>query len=103
NLGTDVSRPGDDKSSYSLPEDGTPATIKVGHRARKSQTSLLREYFEGGKGSTTSSGEQRKPSVRVRLTPSSKHKSRSSSDRIEITQTKSRKASSSRRSAATTA
>jgi len=100
-LGTDVSRPGDDKSSYSIPEDGTPVTIRPGHRATKSQTSLLIEYFEGGKGSTTGSSEQRKPSVRVRLTPSSKHKSRSGSDRdrIEITQTKSRKASLSRRSA----
>ncbi|KAK0651529.1 hypothetical protein B0T16DRAFT_81327 [Cercophora newfieldiana] len=100
-LGTDVSRPGDDKSSYSIPEDGTPVTIRAGHRASKSQTSLLIEYFEGGKGSSTGSSEQRKPSVRVRLTPSSKHKSRSGSDRdrIEITQTKSRKASLSRRSA----
>jgi len=98
-LGTDVSRPGDDKSSYSLPEDGTPVTIRPGHRQSRSQTSLLIEYFEGGKPSTSGSGEQRKPSVRVRLTPSSKHKSRGGSDRdrIEITQTKSRKASLSRR------
>ncbi|KAK0626916.1 hypothetical protein B0T14DRAFT_578685 [Immersiella caudata] len=100
-LGTDVSRPGDENSSYSIPEDGTPVTIRPGHRASKSQTSLLIEYFEGGKGSSAGSSEQRKPSVRVRLTPSSKHKSRSGSDRdrIEITQTKSRKASLSRRSA----
>lgn len=101
-LGTDLSRPGDDKSSYSIPEDGTPVTIRTGHRHSKSQTSLLIEYFEGGKGSTTSSNDHRKPSVRVRLTPSSKHKSRSGGsdrDRIEITQTKSRKASLSRRSA----
>ncbi|KAK3359095.1 hypothetical protein B0T25DRAFT_86337 [Lasiosphaeria hispida] len=104
-LGTDVSRPGDDKSSYSIPEDGTPVTIKTGHRASKSQTSLLIEYFEGGKGSETGSSE-RKPSVRVRLTPSSKHKSRSGSDRdrIEITQGKStRKVSLSRRSAPSSA
>ncbi|KAK3377867.1 hypothetical protein B0H63DRAFT_397473 [Podospora didyma] len=102
-LGTDVSRPGDDKSSYSLPEDGTPVTIKTGHRTTKSQTSLLIEYFEGGKGSsTTGSTEQRKPSVRVRLTPSSKHRTKSGSSdrgRIEITETKSRKASLSRRAA----
>ncbi|KAK3365787.1 hypothetical protein B0T24DRAFT_400467 [Lasiosphaeria ovina] len=102
-LGTDVSRPGDDKSSYSLPSDGTPVTIKTGHRASKSQTSLLIEYFEGGKGTSESgSSEQRKPSVRVRLTPSSKHRTKSGSDRdrIEITQTKSRKASLTRRTTA---
>ncbi|KAK3944061.1 hypothetical protein QBC46DRAFT_337795 [Diplogelasinospora grovesii] len=105
-LGTDVSRPGDDKSSYSLPEDGTPVTIKTGHRASRSQTSLLIEYFEGGKGSSASGvSEGRKPSVRVRLTPSSKHRSRSGGgadrDRIEITQTRStRRASLSRRQTA---
>ncbi|KXX80571.1 hypothetical protein MMYC01_202246 [Madurella mycetomatis] len=106
-VGTDVSKPGDDFSSYSLPEDGTPVTIKTGHGASRSQTSLLIEYFEGGKASNSSvSGDQRKPSVRVRLRPSSKHRSKSSSsdrDRIEITQTKSRKTSASRRSAPTSA
>lgn len=49
----------DDKSSYSLPEDGTPVTIKT-HNRGKSQTSLLIEYFEGGKGAP--SGDGRKPS-----------------------------------------
>jgi hypothetical protein len=102
-VGTDVSKLGDDKSSYSLPDDGTPVTIRTGHRASKSQTSLLIEYFEGGKTpSGSGSGDHRKPSVRVRLTPSSKHRSKGGSDRdrIEITQTKSRKASLSRRAAA---
>ncbi|KAL2023799.1 hypothetical protein VTK56DRAFT_1066 [Thermocarpiscus australiensis] len=102
-VSTDLSKPGDDKSSYSLPDDGTPVTIKTGHRSSKSQTSLLIQYFEGGKaGSGSGSGEQRKPSVRVLLTPSSKHKSKSGSDRdrIEIMQTRSRKVSLSRRSAA---
>lgn len=99
-LGTDVSRPGDEKSSYSLPEDGTPVTIKTGHRASRSQTSLLIEYFEGGKGSSGSGSGERKPSVRVRLTPSSKTKSKSGTERgrIEITETKSRKSSVSRKS-----
>ena len=98
-LGTDVSRPGDEESSYSLPEDGTPVTIKTGHRANKSQTSLLIEYFEAGKGPASSGSSERRPSVRVRLTPSSKHKSKSGADRgrIEITETKSRKSSSSRK------
>ncbi|KAK4152808.1 hypothetical protein C8A00DRAFT_15930 [Chaetomidium leptoderma] len=102
-VGSDVSKLGDEQSSYSLPDDGTPVTIKTGHRASKSQTSLLIEYFEGGKPTSTSStGDQRKPSVRVRLTPSSKHRSKGGSDRdrIKITRTKSRKSSPNRRSAA---
>ncbi|KJZ76301.1 hypothetical protein HIM_04383 [Hirsutella minnesotensis 3608] len=91
-LGTDLSKPGDDKSSYSLPEDGTPVTIRTrGHKANKSQTSLLIEYFEGGKAG---SGSDRKPSVRVRLTPSKKGKG----DHLQVTETKgSRKASLTRR------
>lgn len=100
--GTDVSKPGDEQSSYSLPDDGTPVTIRTGHRASKSQTSLLIEYFEGGKSSTASgTSEQRKPSVRVRVTPSHKHRSKGGSDRdrIKITQSKSRKTSPNRRSA----
>ncbi|KAK4168116.1 hypothetical protein QBC43DRAFT_128543 [Cladorrhinum sp. PSN259] len=106
-LGTDVSAPGDERSSYSIPADGTPVTIKAGHRATKSQTSLLIEYFEGGKGSSVSgSGDQRKPSVRVRLTPSSgrrKHSSGSDRDRIKITQSKTRKTSGSSHRSATAA
>ena len=102
-VGTDVSKLGDEKSTYSLPDDGTPVTIRTGHRASKSQTSLLIEYFEGGKPSSGSgASEQRKPSVRVRVTPSSKHRSKGGSsdrDRIKITQTKSRRSSPSRRSA----
>lgn len=92
-----ISKPADEKSSYSLPEDGTPVTIKTrGHKSNKSQTSLLIEYFEGGKVSASPgpSGD-RKPSVRVRLTPSKNRKN----DRIQITETKSsgRKASLTRR------
>lgn len=95
-LATDISRPGDDKSTYSLPEDGTPVTIKTrGHKANRSQTSLLIEYFEGGKVSASGSGtEERKPSVRVRLTPSKKGKG----DHFQVTETKgSRKVSMTRR------
>ncbi|KAF7544827.1 hypothetical protein G7046_g9703 [Stylonectria norvegica] len=67
-LTADDFRPGDEKSSFSIPEDGTPVTIPTrGHRSNKSQTSLLIEYFEGGK-SSPGAGERR-PSVRVRLTP----------------------------------
>ncbi|KAJ6440325.1 Methionine aminopeptidase 2 [Purpureocillium lavendulum] len=91
-LTTDVSKPGDEKSSYSLPEDGTPVTIRTrGHKSNRSQTSLLIEYFEGGKAGP---GSDRKPSVRVRLTPSKKSKG----DHIQVTETKgTRKASLTRR------
>ncbi|KAK0387278.1 hypothetical protein NLU13_5591 [Sarocladium strictum] len=95
-LTTDLSKPGDDKSTYSLPEDGTPVTIRTrGHKANKSQTSLLIEYFEGGKsGGAGGSSSHRRPSVRVRLTPSKKGKG----DHIQLTETKgSRKASLTRR------
>jgi hypothetical protein len=51
----------------------------------QSQTSLLIEYFEGGKGSHA---ETRRPSVRVKVTPSSKSRSRSSNEHIQITETK---------------
>ncbi|PHH68991.1 hypothetical protein CDD82_140 [Ophiocordyceps australis] len=91
-LATDVSKPGDEKSSYSLPDDGTPVTIRTrGHKSTRSQTSLLIEYFEGTK---TGPASDRKPSVRVRLTPSKKNKG----DHIQVTETRgSRKASSTRR------
>ncbi|KAI2466436.1 hypothetical protein F4781DRAFT_353540 [Annulohypoxylon bovei var. microspora] len=99
---SDVSKPADDeRSHYSLPDDGTPVTIKTrGHRPNRSQTSLLIEYFEGGKSSVSggSGSSERKPSVRVRLTPS---KTRGRNDHIQITETKSsRKRSSSRRATA---
>ncbi|KAI0012538.1 hypothetical protein F4779DRAFT_39760 [Xylariaceae sp. FL0662B] len=94
---SDVSnKTADDISHYSLPDDGTPVTIKTrGHRPNRSQTSLLIEYFEGGRtrsGSPSGSGPtERKPSVRVRLTPS---KVRGKNDHIQITEMRStRKAS----------
>ncbi|KAI0479696.1 hypothetical protein F4859DRAFT_513198 [Xylaria cf. heliscus] len=94
---SDISKVADDESHYSLPDDGTPVTIRTrGHRANKSQTSLLIEYFEGGKASPSGSRPtERKPSVRVRLTPS---KTRGKNDHIQITETRSsRKGSSSKR------
>ncbi|KAF2475452.1 uncharacterized protein BDR25DRAFT_301115 [Lindgomyces ingoldianus] len=78
-----------DKTSYSIPEDGTPVTIntakKEAGRPKKhpSQTSLLIEYFEGGKGDGK---VHSRPSVRVRVTPSHR-KSKSTSDHLQITQT----------------
>ncbi|KAF5016781.1 hypothetical protein F66182_11423, partial [Fusarium sp. NRRL 66182] len=81
-----VVKPGDENSSYSIPEDGTPVTIATrGHKSNKSQTSLLIEYFEGGKSTVSSTGERR-PSVRVRLTPSKRGRS---DHHIEVTETKS--------------
>ncbi|KAF3041391.1 hypothetical protein E8E12_009392 [Didymella heteroderae] len=82
-----------DKTSYSIPEDGTPITINTTHptatktslhKKYPSQTSLLIEYFEAGKenGKTRS-----RPSVRVRVTPSSRKKNRHGVDQVHLTQT----------------
>ncbi|CBF85877.1 hypothetical protein AN1948.2 [Aspergillus nidulans FGSC A4] len=95
-LGTDISRR-TDKTSYSIPDDGSPVTIptrrkhrsrgedstKLSRSAHHSQTSLLIEYFEGGKGSGGSGGAiVSRPSVRVRVTPSSRKKSKEPSVHI---------------------
>jgi hypothetical protein len=80
-----------DKTSYSVPEDGTPITINttrppgILHKKYPSQTSLLIEYFEAGK---TEGKTRSRPSVRVRVTPSSrKNKSTAGSDHVQITKT----------------
>lgn len=80
-----------DKTSYSIPEDGTPVTINTTkplggiHKKYPSQTSLLIEYFEAGK---TEGKVRSRPSVRVRVTPSSrKGKARVGNDHVQITQT----------------
>ncbi|TGJ84688.1 hypothetical protein E0Z10_g4059 [Xylaria hypoxylon] len=85
---SDLSKVADEESHYSLPDDGTPVTIRTrGHNSNRSQTSLLIEYFEGGKTSPSGSrATERKPSVRVRLTPS---KARGKNDHIQITETRS--------------
>ncbi|KAL4920011.1 hypothetical protein BDW62DRAFT_178238 [Aspergillus aurantiobrunneus] len=83
-LGTDISRR-TDKTTYSIPDDGSPVIIptrrkhrsrgedsKLSRSAHHSQTSLLIEYFEGGKGS--GGAIVSRPSVRVRVTPSSSGK-----------------------------
>ncbi|KAL4979188.1 hypothetical protein BDW66DRAFT_119338 [Aspergillus desertorum] len=95
-LGTDISRR-TDKTSYSIPDDGSPVTIptrrkhrsrgedstKLSRSAHHSQTSLLIEYFEGGKGSGGSGGAiVSRPSVRVRVTPASRKKSKEPSVHI---------------------
>jgi hypothetical protein len=88
-LATDISRR-TDKTSYSIPDDGSPITVstrphrdrddKLSRSHRDSQTSLLIEYFEGGK---ESGGVVSRPSVRVRVTPSGARKSKNK-DRIRL-------------------
>lgn len=95
-LATDVSRR-TDKTSFSIPEDGSPVTITTKkrreHRDRDrehslttashhSQTSLLIEYFEGGKGLNVHS----RPSVRVKVTPSAARKAKDTNEHIQITE-----------------
>ena len=87
-LATDVSRY-TDRTSYSIPEDGSPITVRTSgkgnkplHRANQSNTSLLIEYFEDRKGSNVNS----RPSVRVKVTPSAK-KGKDTKDHIQVTQT----------------
>ena len=91
-LATDVSRR-TDHTSYSIPEDGSPITVNTTKKRDKhgknleksghhSQTSLLIEYFEGGKTPNVHS----RPSVRVKVTPSSARKGKENKDHIQITE-----------------
>ncbi|KAK4982484.1 hypothetical protein LTR66_009241, partial [Elasticomyces elasticus] len=93
NIGTDVATNVSrrtDCTSYLVPEDGSPITISTHklrpeggllHARQKSQTSLLIEYFEGGKPGD----KARRPSVRVKVTPSAGRKSKNGSDHVQIT------------------
>lgn len=93
-LATDLSRR-TDRTSYSIPDDGSPITISTRRRSqhrerddkvsRESHTSLLIEYFEGGKKS--SGGLTSRPSVRVRVTPSSARKNKDQEGQIHISET----------------
>ena len=107
-LATDVSRR-TDHTSYSIPEDGSPVTIPtkkrrdsrdksregaLTHASHHSQTSLLIEYFEGGKGPNVHS----RPSVRVKVTPSAARKIKDTNEHVQVTASKgSRKPSYTRR------
>ncbi|KAL1966705.1 hypothetical protein VTN77DRAFT_3902 [Rasamsonia byssochlamydoides] len=101
-IATDVSRR-TDRTSYWIPDDGSPITIttrrrshkregdepsKVSRSSHQSQTSLLIEYFEGGKGS---GGLSSRPSVRVKVTPSAARRLRDTNDHIQISETSGRK------------
>ena len=95
-VGTELSRR-TDQTHWSIPEDGSPVDIlipkKRGEKGRgtltrgssKSQTSLLIEYFEGGKGSHV----QSRPSVRVKVTPSAARKIKDTNERIRVSESKS--------------
>ena len=106
-LATDLSRR-TDKTSYSIPEDGSPVTIPtkkrrenrdreregtLAHSSNKSQTSLLIEYFGGGKGPSV----QNRPSVRVKVTPSAARKIKDTNEHVQVTASKGRKPSYTRR------
>lgn len=95
-LATDVSRR-TEHTSFSIPEDGSPVTISTKRKKDKrdrqhegtltrathqSQTSLLIEYFEGGKGPNVHS----RPSVRVKVTPSAARKIKDTNEHIQITE-----------------
>ncbi len=95
-LATDVSRR-TEKTSISIPEDGSPVTVTTKkrreHRDRDrehtltkashhSQTSLLIEYFEGGKGPNVHA----RPSVRVKVTPSAARKIKDANEHIQLTE-----------------
>ncbi|KAK4627316.1 hypothetical protein CLAFUW4_04737 [Fulvia fulva] len=90
---TEVATNVTNRTSYSIPEDGSPITISTQkaskdgsgrHSQDKSQTSLLIEYFEASK---TGDKSRNRPSVRVKVTPSAKKGSRGGSghDAIQIT------------------
>jgi hypothetical protein len=95
-LGTDLSRR-TDKTWEEIPGDGTPITIstapkhnhlgKLPKSGHQSQTSLLIELFESNK---TSESGQRRPSLRVRYTPSkSRKKGEKGESHILVTESKS--------------
>ena len=97
-LATDVSRR-TDKTSYTIPEDGREITVsskkrrgksdkaseqRLTHNSSPSQTSLLIEYFEGGKGPNVSS----RPSVRVKVTPSAARKIKNENEHIKVSESR---------------
>lgn len=82
--------------TYSVPDDGRPITVATRRKKHtkddsselshnRSQTSFLIDFFEGGKSPRS---ESRKPSVRVKVTPSSKSRSKSAHGHIQISEKK---------------
>ncbi|KAK6332523.1 hypothetical protein TWF730_004186 [Orbilia blumenaviensis] len=85
------------KSSYSIPDDGRAITIETNKKnhqkqimdtdaasavSQNSQTSLLIEYFEGARGQ--GSAPSNRPSVRVKVTPSSHRRAAQQARAIEL-------------------
>ncbi|KAK6513364.1 hypothetical protein TWF281_004993 [Arthrobotrys megalospora] len=85
------------KSSYSIPDDGRAITIETNKKnhqkqimdadaasavSQGSQTSLLIEYFEGARGQ--GSAPSHRPSVRVKVTPSSHRRASQQGRAIEL-------------------
>ncbi|KAF3909641.1 hypothetical protein AA313_de0207232 [Arthrobotrys entomopaga] len=84
------------KSSYSIPEDGRAITIETNKKSHQkqpsadaasavsqgSQTSLLIEYFEGARGQ--GSAPSHRPSVRVKVTPSSRRAHQQAARTVEL-------------------
>jgi len=72
-----------DKTSFSIPDDGGEVHIRRPKGTNMSQASLLIEYYEGGKPSK--SGHNTRPSVRVKVRPSSKSGMTNLNDAVKIT------------------
>ena len=85
-IATDISRV-TDRTSHTIPDDGSPITITTGKKrsalqkltkgGNASQTSLLIEYFEGGKDPQSG---KRRPSLRVKVRPSTSRKNKAPGD-----------------------
>lgn len=73
------------KTDESVPDLNTSArrVLLGGDNIKKSQTSLLLEYFENGPGKAN--GDVRRPSVRVRVTPTAKRQTGSCEKGITVT------------------
>ena len=93
-IGTELSRR-TDQTHWSVPSDGSPIDIPIRKRrdksggslvrsSNKSQTSLLIEYYEGGKESSNS---RSRPSVRVKVTPSAARKIKDANEHLRISET----------------
>lgn len=81
-VGTNISTR-TDKTSFSVPDDGGEVHIRKPRGTIMSQASLLIEYYEGGKPSK--SGQNTRPSVRVKVRPSSKSGMTNLNDAVKIT------------------
>lgn len=84
---TDLATDLTERTHHTIPDDGSPITIahrggRLSESSRDAQHHLLIEYFEGSKSGDK---KRKKPSVRVKVTPSSARRSQSSSDAVHIT------------------